>query len=120
MARLLVVEDDPDIQGLLVNRLARAGHAVATASSGEEALAMVEAAPPDLVLLDIELPGITGWDVLRRIGDGHGGRVRVLLVTVLEPSDAPPDVHPDGWLVKPFSGPELTAAVDEVLACGPP
>ena len=63
--RILVVDDDADIQVLTSTVLASAGYDVATASNGREAIAMVRAATYDLVLLDINMPEVTGWETLR-------------------------------------------------------
>jgi len=66
MARLLVVEDDPDIRMLLVAKLSRQGHVVDEAGSGEEALALLGArGAPDLAVLDVLMPGMSGLDLLR-------------------------------------------------------
>ncbi|MDQ3581005.1 MAG: response regulator, partial [Pseudomonadota bacterium] len=68
-ARILVVDDTPANVKLLADLLALQGYAVSTASNGEEALARVAAESPDLVLLDIMMPGISGYEVCRTIRD---------------------------------------------------
>jgi DNA-binding response OmpR family regulator len=74
--RILVVDDDEDIRLLLRYELSPEGHEVLEAANGEEALALLAAQPVDLVLLDIMMPVLDGWDVLRRV----------------EPESAPPIV----------------------------
>ena len=66
-ARVLIVEDEPDLLHLLQYNLAREGYVVATADSGEEGLRLARADPPELVLLDLMLPGIARGRTMRRI-----------------------------------------------------
>lgn len=68
-ARILIVDDDQDILSALTKRLSWMGHEVVTAEEGEEALRLIADDPPDVVLLDIELPGLSGLDVLKRLND---------------------------------------------------
>jgi two-component system phosphate regulon response regulator PhoB len=66
-SRVLIVEDERDIRDLVVLHLQRDGYQVSTASSGEDALLQVKQSPPDLVLLDLMLPGMSGLEVCRRL-----------------------------------------------------
>ena len=66
-SRVLIVEDEPDIRGLLVFHLEREGYQVVRSSDGADALRQVRARPPDLVLLDLMLPGMDGLEVCRRL-----------------------------------------------------
>ena len=66
-SRVLIVEDERDIRDLVVLHLQRDGYQVLTAGSGEEALLQVKHSPPDLVLLDLMLPGMSGLEVCRRL-----------------------------------------------------
>lgn len=68
-ARVLIVDDDPDILTSLTKRLTWIGHDVLTAEDGEQALRMVVEDQPDVVLLDIELPGLGGLDILKRLAE---------------------------------------------------
>jgi DNA-binding response OmpR family regulator len=68
-ARILIVDDDHDILSALKKRLIWMGHEVLTAEDGEQALKLAAEDQPDLMLLDIELPGISGLDVLKRLGE---------------------------------------------------
>lgn len=67
MARILIIEDDVAIRDMLVRRLALRGFTVEYAADGETGIAMIRASVPDAVLLDHGLPGISGWDVARRL-----------------------------------------------------
>ncbi len=83
---MLVVDDTPHNVKLLADLLAVKGYAVATAVNGEEALAKVAAEQPDLVLLDVMMPGLSGYDVCRRMrADPATALLPVVLVTSLDP-----------------------------------
>ena len=116
-ARLLVVEDDPNIVELLSASLRFAGFEVATANDGHEALQMARQFRPDLMVLDVMLPGIDGFDVVRRLG-AEGNRCPVLFLTA---RDAIADkitgltVGGDDYVTKPFSLDEVLARIRAVL-----
>ncbi len=80
-ARILIVDDDQDILSALKKRLTWMGHEVLTIEDGEQALRLVAEDPPDLMLLDIELPGLSGLDILKQLGEK---RSRIPLQTVPE------------------------------------
>jgi adenylate cyclase len=85
-AKILVVDDTPHNVKLLADLLTVKGYAVATAATGEEALAKLADEQPDLVLLDVMMPGLSGYDVCRRIrGDAATALLPVVLVTSLDP-----------------------------------
>jgi two-component system OmpR family response regulator len=108
---VLVVEDDPDVRDLLSRRLSYLGHDVLAAGSGEEALELAVESPPSLVVLDIRLPGIDGWEFLRRLrASPDTSGAGVLVVSVLDPTDNHPEV--DGYLIKPFR----IASIDRLVA----
>ena len=84
MASVLVVDDEDDIRELVRINLEIDGHHVATAASGQEALASLKDATPDVVVLDVMMPGMDGWEVLSRIkadGDSAAANVPVLMLT---------------------------------------
>jgi DNA-binding response OmpR family regulator len=115
----LVVEDDPDIQQLLARHVARAGARVSMVGSGEEALRVLAVERPDLVLLDLCLPGIDGWEVLRWMrAQRRLAQVPVLVVSILEVEDAEA-LEVDGWVVKPFSGAMVVEEVRRLLGVSP-
>jgi DNA-binding response OmpR family regulator len=112
---VLIIEDDADIRSLLGERLARAGYAVREADSGEAGLRSAAEERPDLVVVDIRLPGIDGWQVIERLGaDASLATVPVLVASITDPSEAtPPSVKMH--LVKPISRGTLELAVQELL-----
>ena len=118
-SRVLIVEDEPDIRELVVHHLKREGYQVATAAGGEEALRQVRAAPPDLVLLDLMLPGMNGLEVCRRLRQDPptAGLPIVMLTAKGDEVDRVLglEIGADDYIVKPFSPKELVARVRAVL-----
>lgn len=96
------------------------GHRVVEAGSGEEALDLIERERPDLVLLDIGLPGIDGWEVLDRLraDDGHRELPVVMVSAYSEPEsiERARAAGSSGYVTKPFSPKALLDLVDELLA----
>jgi two-component system OmpR family response regulator len=119
-ARLLVVDDEPNINELLSVSLRFAGFEVANAATGREAVAAAERFRPDLVVLDVMLPDMDGFAVVRRLRGGQGphGQVPVLFLTA---RDATEDkitgltVGGDDYVTKPFSLEEVIARIRAVL-----
>jgi two-component system response regulator MprA len=116
-AHILIVDDDNRVTNALRRTLAYEGYQVSTAANGEAALAIARSKPPDLVILDLMLPGIDGFEVCRRLrasGDG----VALLMLTA---RDAVADrvagleTGADDYLVKPFALEELLARVKALL-----
>ncbi len=117
MCRVLVVEDDPDVRGLISRRLKSAGHTVDQVSTGEEALRCLYEQSYDVVTLDINLPGANGWDIAREMASNPEiAYIPIVVISVLEEDDAPPDVFVEGWLTKPFTGGQLQRSIEEALA----
>ncbi|MBE3561175.1 MAG: response regulator transcription factor, partial [Ktedonobacteraceae bacterium] len=116
-AHLLIVDDDPRITSLLRRVTAYEGYSVAVAASGDEALERTLERAPDLIVLDIMLPGIDGLEVVRRLR-AAGDNVPVLLLTA---RDAVADrvtgleTGADDYLVKPFAPEELLARIKALL-----
>jgi two-component system KDP operon response regulator KdpE len=114
--RVLVVDDEPEIRRALKTGLGYHGFEVRAVGSGEEALAEVSGWRPDVVLLDLGLPGLDGFEVLRRMPDK--ARVAVIVVSVM-PGEKDKvralDLGADDYLVKPFGIEELTARIRAVL-----
>ena len=115
MAKILIVDDEPDLTSALGRYFERSGHDVLRAATGEEALAMVEAERPALMLLDLRLPDMTGFEVLERTREhrpvvimvtGHGD---VALAVQAMQAGA------EGFLMKPVELPHLGAVVDRAL-----
>ena len=115
---VLVVDDEPTIAEVVARYLERAGYRVLIAADGEEALDAVAVERPDLVVLDLMLPRLSGLEVMRRLRARDGGGPPVVLLTAKdEESDRVGGLRlgADDYVVKPFSAAELVARVDAVL-----
>ena len=116
-ARILAVDDDPKMLSLMRRGLSFAGYAVDLAADGGEALATARDRPPDLVVLDVMLPGLDGLEVCRRLRAGD----RELPILMLTAKDRVPDrvagldAGADDYLVKPFAFDELLARIRALL-----
>jgi two-component system OmpR family response regulator len=116
--RLLVVDDEPTVRELLSATLRFAGFTVASAATGAEALEAARGEPPDLVLLDVMLPDMDGFDVVRRLRDLTRPAVPVLFLTA---RDSPEDkvngltLGGDDYVTKPFDLEELIARIRAIL-----
>jgi two-component system, OmpR family, response regulator ResD len=116
---VLVVDDEPTIAEVVARYLERAGYRARVAGDGAQALALSAQSPPDLVVLDIMLPGIDGLEVMRRLREQErGSPARVILLTA-RGREAERIVGlrrgADDYVVKPFSPGELVARVEAVL-----
>lgn len=117
-ARVLVVEDDPAIARVLALLLERSGFVVNQAENGLTAVDRFDREPPDLVLLDVALPDIDGWTVLRHIRGGSASAVPVVVVTShVQSRERSLEEGADAFLSKPFDNSELVAQVDALLTC---
>jgi two-component system response regulator ResD len=116
---ILVVDDEPTIADVVSRYLERAGYSARTAADGQAALRSAGEERPDLVVLDLMLPGMDGLEVMSRLREyGEGPRVSVILLTAKgEHADriAGLRLGADDYVVKPFSPAELVARVDAVL-----
>jgi DNA-binding response OmpR family regulator len=117
--RVLVADDDADIRDLVEFKLTQAGYAVEAVPDGLSAWASFEQDPPQLVVLDVMMPGLSGIDVLRRIRDSDNSSVPVLLHSA-KSRDSDVDtgfaVGADDYVIKPFSPRELLHRVNGMLA----
>jgi two-component system response regulator ResD len=115
---VLIVDDEPTIGEVVSRYLDRAGYDTRVALDGPSALRKVEEQQPDLVVLDLMLPGIAGLELMRRIRDREGDRTSIILLTAKgEETDRIVGLRlgADDYVVKPFSPAELVARVDAVL-----
>ena len=116
-ARLLVVDDDADIVELLAASLRFSGFEVTTARNGHEALAVAASTRPDLIVLDVMMPGLDGLTVVRRLRES-GNRVPVVLLTARDSTEdrvSGLTVGGDDYITKPFSLEEVVARIRAVL-----
>jgi DNA-binding response OmpR family regulator len=116
---ILVADDSMTILAMVSSRLTRAGYDVVTATRGDDALRLVQENRPRLVLLDVEMPGLDGVEVARRIraDDALAGTSILLLTSLSEASDvaAGLEAGADAYLTKPFSPQDLQAQVEQLL-----
>ena len=115
MKTILIADDEPNIVISLEYLLQREGYRVLVARDGQEALDTLRAAPPDLVLLDVMLPGVSGFDVCQKIRENPAWNgIRVLMLTAkgrdVEMSKGMA-LGADAYITKPFSTKELLAQI---------
>ncbi|MGH8014609.1 MAG: response regulator, partial [Candidatus Zixiibacteriota bacterium] len=113
--RILVIEDEPEIREIISYNLSKAGYRVTTAATGEDGLKSVFNQPPELVVLDLMLPGMCGLDVCRQIrSDARTASVPIIMLTARsEESDVITglEVGADDYITKPFSPRVLVARI---------
>ena len=114
--KILVVDDDRELLGLISFALRQAGYLVIEAADGLEAVAAFEREQPDLALLDVNLPGLNGFEVCRRIREQSAAPIMMLTVRSAEEDDVKGlDLGADDYLTKPFSPRTLLARVRALL-----
>ena len=119
MTSILVVDDDGDIRTLVAELLQRAGHGVIQAPDGESGLKLFYAQQPDLVLLDVSMPGLDGWEVLTRIRELSDVPVLMLTARAGELEKVRGlRAGADDYVTKPFGRQELLARVEAALRRG--
>ena len=116
---MLVADDDADIRQLVTFRLERAGYEVVEAADGEQALQVCSEMRPDLAVLDVMMPKLTGYDVTRRIREDEALRAMpvILLTARVQDGDVAQgfEAGADDYIKKPFSPQELRARVQAIL-----
>jgi two-component system phosphate regulon response regulator PhoB len=124
MAKILVAEDEKQIADMVSFKLTNAGHKVIRASDGEQVVGLATRELPDLILLDVMMPGLNGFEVLRRLkGDPTLRNVPVIMVTAKgHERDVLSGLRGGAadYVVKPFSLKELSARVELALRRDPP
>jgi DNA-binding response OmpR family regulator len=136
MARVLIVEDDEDIAALIAHYLEKSGYTAEIMADGGRALIRARETPPDLVILDLMLPGLNGLEICKALRAGSGTATLPIIMLTARGEEAERiaglDVGADDYVVKPFSPNELIARVrallrrtvappvkERVLRCGP-
>jgi CheY-like chemotaxis protein len=111
--RILVVDDDASIRSFVQQALGDAGYEVALAANGEQALESVDAAAPHLILLDVRMPGVDGWQVLDALRSAAGDQTPVVVMTAeYSGQERALASGAQGYLAKPFELDDLLDCVD--------
>jgi DNA-binding response OmpR family regulator len=114
---VLVVEDEPAIRGFLSLALETERYRVATAGDGEEALSWIRDGQPDAILLDLLLPRMDGWSVIRSLEhDGRAGRIPIIAISAGDKRAAVGEHGVMAFLSKPFDLETLLVVLEDVLA----
>src|SRR6476619_2878525 len=118
MARVLVIDDEPDVVRLIVKVLSGRGHVVQVARDGATALQRVKHEPPDVILLDSDLPKIDGAEVCRRIKtDPATAGIPIVMMTsaYIDYFDVGAEAGPDAFVVRPFVRDTLSNVIERAL-----
>jgi DNA-binding response OmpR family regulator len=119
-ASILVVDDDPEIVTMLSTRLGKRGYKITTASDGARALELAKTEPPDVVLLDVMMPGKSGWEVARALKqDSATQGVKIVMVTAIGEKTneiTAPIYGADAHVDKPFEFEKLERIISDLLA----
>jgi DNA-binding response OmpR family regulator len=121
MAAILVIDDEPDYCAVVGRYLQTTGHEVAVASNVTDIQESLKGAPPDLVLMDVRMPDVSGLELLPQLKARMSG-TPVLVITALDDyriADLLYEAGADGFLTKPVRFEELTEHVDRLLAAEP-
>ncbi len=118
-ARIILIEDEQDIAALVGRRLEREGYEVAIVHDGQEGLQLVQRHPPDLLLLDLMLPGLDGLEIARRLkGSPVTAEIPIIMLTARSEEDdiiVGLGLGADDYMTKPFSMAVLTARIEAVM-----
>jgi two-component system, chemotaxis family, chemotaxis protein CheY len=113
---ILVVDDDADLREFLRLMVTSMGFEVTCAANGQEALDVMEGHDPDLILLDMKMPVMDGWEFCRVL-EGRDARPPIVVLTAApDPAARAAEVHAEGWLGKPFEYADLEAIVHRFAA----
>jgi CheY-like chemotaxis protein len=121
---VLIVDDEADVSEVLAFTLRREGFRVQTASEAAEALALARSERPDIVLLDVMMPGISGWEMLERMKADDATRdIPIVMCTVLaEPRfiEKAAEQNAAGYIRKPFKPEAVVRTIKNILQAGAP
>ncbi len=119
MANILIIDDEPTLRMLMKNFLIRDGHSVAEASNGDDGVALVKKSLPDLILLDVVMPGKNGYQVSMELkADKNTATIPIILVTgtsQVAENGVKMETNSDYKLAKPFGKDELITTVNKAL-----
>ncbi len=119
MPKILVIDDEPNIRKLAKANLTARGFQVLVAADGEEGLKLAQLERPNLILLDLRMPGMSGWDVLMALkADRKLQKIQVIIMTATIPQSGAykfPSMRTAGYLVEPFSINEMMRQVKQAL-----
>src|SRR5918911_3241539 len=118
--KVLIVEDDPDLAALEAELLEEHGHRVEVASNGQEALAAVERGAPDLILLDMKMPVMSGREFADEYRRAEPSPAPIVVITAAEDAQRrAAEVGASAWIAKPFDPDELVAHVMRLFPSQP-
>jgi CheY-like chemotaxis protein len=116
---VLVVEDDDDLREMIVDSIQLVGIDAEGAANGAEALVSMDSHMPSLILLDMKMPVMDGWEFSRALATRTGPRPPVLVMTAApDPAERAADVGAVGWVAKPFDLDHLLGSVQKLVAQG--
>jgi two-component system, OmpR family, response regulator MprA len=116
VCRVLVVDDDANVRDIVAGTLGLEGYRVATADSGAIALPFVAADLPQIIVLDMQMPGLSGWDLAEALKEG-GITIPILVLTAAhDPEAVAREIGAADWLAKPFDLVDLLAKVERICA----
>ncbi len=119
--RVLVVDDDDTIRDMIAMALCDEGYEVGAAQHGADALGLLAKWLPDLILLDMRMPVMDGWEFSRTYREGPGQHAPIVVLTAgRDAATAAAQIGADGFLAKPFDLEKLLTLVAEMLNGGPP
>jgi DNA-binding response OmpR family regulator len=119
MSLIFIVDDDADVRDLVEYKLVQNGHDVLTAGNGRDALRLIAQAVPELLLLDVMMPGISGFDVLEQLRAGEHTRALPIIMLTAKAQEADTErgftLGANDYVLKPFSPRELMSRVSAQL-----
>ena len=118
MAKIMIVDNEPFTVNIVTKILEGGGHTVVGASNGGECLERLKEGKPDIILMDIMMPGMSGWDVVKQIRSDPSLKDTVIIMLSAKQKEADRDLLAlaDGYITKPFERRRFLAQIDEALA----